>query len=75
MRTRSEISLDVNTLDVADTKDNEVAFGRPKASRGQSAFPQIRLVSIVENGTHVLFGSRMAGYDTGEITLTKEVII
>ena len=39
---------------------------RPGASRGHSAYPQIRFVSLVENGTHVLFGSRMAGYATGE---------
>ena len=73
-RTWRLVSLDGSTLDVADTKENELAFGRPKASRGQSGFPQIRLVSLVENGTHVLFGSRMAGYYTGEITLTREVI-
>jgi len=68
------VSVDGSTLDVSDTKENVTAFGRPKASRGQSAFPQIRLVSLVENGTHVLFGSRMAGYRTGELTLTKDVI-
>ena len=68
------VSVDGSTLDVADTKENVTAFGRPKASRGQSAFPQIRLVSLVENGTHVLFGSRMAGCRTGELTLTKDVI-
>ena len=73
-RTWRLVSLDGSTLDVADTKENELAFGRPKASRGQSGFPQIRIVSLVENGTHVLFGSRMAGYNTGEITLTREVI-
>jgi len=68
------VSIDGSTLDVADTKENESAFGRPRTSRGQSAFPKIRLVSLVENGTHVLFGSRMAGYHTGEKTLSKEVI-
>jgi len=68
------VSLDGSTLEVADTKENDAAFGRPKASRGQSAFPQVRFVSLVENGTHVLFGTRMAGYDTGEITLAKKVI-
>ena len=68
------VSVDGSTLDVADTKENEAAFGRPGASRGQSAFPQVRLVSLVENGTHVLFGSRMSGCRTGELTLTKEVI-
>lgn len=68
------VSLDGSTLDVADTKENETAFSRPNTSRGSSAFPQIRLVSLVENGTHVLFGSRMAGIHVGEVTLAKEVI-
>jgi hypothetical protein len=67
-------SLDGSTLDVADTKENEGAFGRPGASRGASAYPRIRFVSLVENGTHVLFGSRMDGYQTGEITLARQVI-
>jgi hypothetical protein len=31
-------------------------------------------VSLVENGTHVLFGSQMDSYRTGEITLAKAVI-
>jgi hypothetical protein len=68
------VSLDGSTLDVADTQENTAAFGRPSASRGQSAFPQVRFVSLVENGTHVLFGTRIAGYHTGEGTLAKEVI-
>ena len=68
------VSLDGSTLDVADQKENEAAFSRPSASRGCSAFPQVRLVSLVENGTHVLFGSRMAGVNTGEITLAKDVL-
>jgi len=68
------VSLDGSTLDVADTKANEAAFGRLKASRGESAFPQLRFVSLVENGTHVLFGSRLGPYRTDERTLAKEVI-
>lgn len=68
------VSLDGSTLDVADEKANEDAFSRPGASRGSSAYPQIRFVSLVENGTHVLFGSHMDGYRTGEITLAKLVL-
>ena len=68
------VSLDGSTFDVADEKVNEEAFGRPGASRGSSAYPQIRFVSLVENGTHVLFGSQMDGYRTGEITLAKAVL-
>lgn len=68
------VSLDGSTLDIADEPANEEAFGRPGSSRGTSAFPQIRFVSLVENGTHVLFGSQMAGYRTSEIALTKAIL-
>jgi hypothetical protein len=68
------VSLDGSTLEVADTKENRAAFGRPGASRGRSAYPQIRFVSIVDNGTHILFGTAMEGYATGEITLAKAVL-
>jgi len=68
------VSIDGSTLDVADEKANNEAFGCPGASRGESAYPQIRFVSLVENGTHVLFGSRMADYATSEIALAKTVL-
>lgn len=68
------VSLDGSTLDIADEAANEEAFGRPGASRGNSAFPQIRFMSLVESGTHVLFGSAMAGYGTGETTLAGQVL-
>lgn len=68
------VSLDGSTLDVADEPANAAAFGRPGASRGDSAYPQIRFVSLIENGTHVLFASQMAEYATGEVTLAKAVV-
>lgn len=68
------VSLDGSTLDVADEVANDAAFGRPGASRGSSAYPQIRFVSLVENGTHVLFASQVADYATGEVSLAKSVL-
>lgn len=68
------VSLDGSTLDVADEKGNAEAFGRPGASRGESAYPQLRFVSLAEVGTHVLFGTRMAAYATGEVALAKTVV-
>jgi hypothetical protein len=68
------VSVDGSTLEVADESANSKAFGRPGASRGQSAFPQLRFVSLVENGTHVLFGTQMGPYSSGEITLAKGVL-
>lgn len=68
------VTLDGSTMETADNKENEEAFGRQEVGRGLSGYPQFRFVSLVENGTHVLFGTQMAGYHTGEITLAKEVI-
>src|SRR5215213_6361076 len=68
------VSLDGSCLDVADTEANRATFGRPEASRGESAFPQLRFVSLVENGTHVLFGARLGGFAAGETTLAHEAL-
>ena len=68
------VSLDGSTLDVADTADNDKAFGRPGSSRGCSAFPKIRFVALLENGTHVLWGAQMDQYATDELTLAEKVI-
>ena len=68
------VSLDGSTLDVGDTADNEQAYGRPGASRGASAYPKIRFVGLLENGTHVLWAARMDQYKTDEITLASAVV-
>ena len=68
------ISLDGSTLDTADTAENEKAFGRPGSSRGSSAFPKLRFVALLENGTHVLWAARMGSYATDELTLAKDVV-
>ncbi len=68
------VSLDGSCLDVADTEENGAALGRPEASRGESAFPQVRFVALVENGTHVLFGARLGRYEEGETTLARGVL-
>jgi hypothetical protein len=68
------VSLDGSTLDVADTAENEQAFGRPGASRGSSAYPKIRFVGLLESGTHVLWAARMDQYKTDEITLATAVV-
>jgi len=68
------VSLDGSTLDVADTAENDKAFGRPGASRGSSAFPKIRFVALLENGTHVLWAAHMDQYAAGELTLAEKVI-
>ena len=69
-------SLDGSTLNVADSQANSNEFGRPGSSRSADggAFPQIRFCSLVENGTHALFGAALGAYTTGELTLAQSVV-
>jgi hypothetical protein len=68
------VSLDGSSLDVADTTENEKTFGRPGASRGESAFPKLRFVALLENGTHVLWAAHMGPFATDELTLARDVV-
>lgn len=68
------VSLDGTTFDVADSEANEEAFGRPGSARGASSYPQVRVVGLVENGTHVLFSAEVDGCRTAEPTLARKVI-
>jgi hypothetical protein len=65
------VSLDGSTLDVADTPENDGEFGRNEGDRGPSAFPKIRLVTLIESGTRVLFGAAMGAY--GGVNATSEM--
>ncbi len=68
------VSLDGSSLDVADTAENAKAFGRPSGPRGSGAFPKIRFVALLENGTHVFWAAQMSKFATTELTLAKEVV-
>ena len=68
------VSLDGSCLDVGDSPENSAHFGTPGASRGQTAFPQLRFVALVENGTHVLFGAQLGRYADSETTLAHGVL-
>lgn len=68
------VAIDGTCLDVADTANNDAAFGRPGASRGSSAFPQVRLVGLAECGTHVIIGAAIGAYADSEQTLTRRLL-
>ena len=68
------VTLDGSTLEVADTEANAAAFGRGRSDRGPGAYPRVRFVSLVENGTHVLFRSELDGCTTSEVALAHQVV-
>lgn len=68
------VTIDATILDVSDTAANARVFRRPGVSFGSAAYPQVRLVSLLENGTHILFGAKIAGCRTHEAKLARQVI-
>ncbi|HYK05112.1 MAG TPA: IS4 family transposase [Thermoanaerobaculia bacterium] len=68
------MTIDATILDVADTPANARVFRRPGVSFGSAAYPQVRLVSLLENGTHILFGAKIASCRTHEAKLARQVI-
>ena len=68
------VSLDGTTLEVADEAANRDAFGRPGTQQGQTGYPQIRCVGLVENGTHALFGITLGGYRDAEVSLAHQTV-
>ena len=72
---RRVVAIDGACLDVADTAENAEFFGRPGVNKAeQAAFPQARLVGLVECGTHVLFAAEIGKYFDSEATLTEPLL-
>ena len=68
------MALDGSGMDVADEKANAEFFGYPKATRGQSAFPQARLLGLVECGTHAVVAAAIAPYACSERAMAAELL-
>ena len=62
-------------LDLADTPANSEYFGRPGSSRAEkAAFPQARVVAIVECGSHVIMEAEIGAYSTSEVALSVPLL-
>jgi hypothetical protein len=70
------MAVDGSTLDLPDTPANARAFGRPTTDRGEKvgAFPQLRLVWLVEAGTHVLCDLILRPYRAGEAPAARRLL-
>jgi hypothetical protein len=62
--------MDGTCLDVPDSPANQ-ALGRAKSGRGEGAFPQVRVVGLVEAGTHAIVDAAQGPYGSGEQTLAR----
>lgn len=69
------MAVDGTTFDLADTEDNDKAFGRPGTGRGEGrgAFPQLRAVALAECATHAIVDVALGPFNTGEGTLAAQL--
>ena len=67
------MAIDGFVLDVPDTPENDRAFGRP-GGRTPGAFPQVRVVSLCEVGTHVLWRSLIKPQHRGEPPMAEHLV-
>ncbi len=69
------MAVDGTVLDVPDSKANARVWGYPGSRRGtQAAFPKVRLVMLVEAGTHLIVDALMCPYRIGERVRAKKLL-
>lgn len=66
---------DGTTIRVPDSPENRAEFGGQRAGsgRGESGYPQVRVVATMALRSHILSSFRVADYHTGETTLARNL--
>jgi hypothetical protein len=61
------MAIDGTVLDVPDSKANARVFGYPGSRKGtRAAFPKVRVVLLIEAGTHLITDALLCPYRIGE---------
>jgi len=68
------MGLDGFVVDLHDSPDNHRVFGRPGSKGQPSAFPQARVLSLCELGTHLLWRSLIKPLARGEVTMAPALL-
>ena len=67
--------MDGTTLRTPDSPENRAAFGGQinGGGRGDSGYPQVRIVAMMALRSHILSAFKFADYATGEVTLARDL--
>jgi hypothetical protein len=72
--TRRVFAIDGSTYKTPDSVENDLGFGRPGASRGHTAYPQMRAVTLTDVGTRIRLAERHGPYRNSEISLARQLL-
>ena len=71
----SLFGMDGSTFTVPDSKENRAAFDGPSSgTRGDGAYPHLRVVALMHLGSHRLRHVRIGSDRQGELTLADELL-
>ncbi|HEU4411781.1 MAG TPA: IS4 family transposase [Polyangiaceae bacterium] len=73
-RGRRLLGLDGTSLRAPDSRANREWFGLHRARLGESAYPLLRLVLLVELGTRHVLDAAVAPFDVGEPSLARRLL-
>jgi hypothetical protein len=68
--------VDGTVLRIPDTDENREHFGLPGSGRGQSGYPQVRMVTLMALRSHLVAAAAIGpcrGKQTGELSLAREL--
>jgi hypothetical protein len=68
------MAIDGFMLDIADTKENDAAFGRLGGDKNPAPFPQARIVGLGECGTHAIVDAQVGTARASERELAEGLI-
>jgi hypothetical protein len=69
------MAVDGTVLDVPDSQANAKVFGYPSSRPGtKAAFPKVRLVMLIEAGTHLIVDALLCPYRIGERVRAKKLL-
>jgi hypothetical protein len=68
------VAFDGTTFAIPDTASNTAAFGKSGSKHGPSAFPFVRVVGLVEVGTHALLAIAHGGWREHELPLAATLV-
>jgi hypothetical protein len=66
--------IDGTTMRVPDSDENLEHFGKPGSDRAEAAYPQARVVAVMDLGLRILHAARLGPLSQGENTLAADML-
>jgi hypothetical protein len=67
------VAVDGSEIELINSKENSAFFGKRLNQHGEAGYPTMRLVSLIECGTRIMFAAATGGVHDGELALFEKL--